>query len=118
MSALDSHGDRDVHRRGARAARPLTGRLDHVRDRLTQDGVLVVEMARDADADPKTRWLAAELTHAAGDIARMVTRFRELHDEMRAKGCSPHALAAPVELVLKRPAPPFMPIEASIAREP
>ena len=102
--------DRDHHRRGARAQRPLVGRLDHMRDRLTQDGVLVVEMARDADADPKTRWLAAELAHIGADMAVMIARFRELHAEMGARGCSPHALGAPIPLVLKSRPEPFMPL--------
>lgn len=109
--------DRDLHRRGARAARPLTGRLDYIRERLTQDGVLVAEAARDADADPRTRWVHAELVHLAGDIADLVTRARELRAELMAKGCSPHALGAPLPLVLKRPPPPLMPIEASIASD-
>lgn len=107
--------DRDQHRRGARAARPLTGRLDYLRERLTQDGVLAFEAARDADGDPKTRWAHAELSHICGDIAVLQQRVRELRSEMMAKGCSPHALAAPIPLVLKRPDPPLMPIEARLA---
>lgn len=110
-------GDRDLHRRGARAARPLTGRLDYIRDQLTNVGVLVVEAARDADADPRTRWVHAELAHIAADVAMLVARARELRAELLTKGGSPHALGAPIPLDLKRPSAPFMPIEATVADE-
>lgn len=107
----------DSHRRGARASRPLTGKLDYLRERLTQCGVLAFEAARDADADLRTRWAHAELGHVVADIAALVERARELRAEIIAKGGGPHALAAPIPLVLRRPDPPFMPIEATLALE-
>lgn len=110
--------DRDLHRRGARASRPLTGKLDYLRERLTQDGVLAFEAARDADADPKTRWVHAELAHLTADIASLISRTRELRAQLMEQGCSPHALGAPIPLDLSRPPPPLMPVEATLADEP
>lgn len=107
--------DRDVHRRGARARRPLTGRLDFIRDRLTEIGVLIIEAARDADAEAHSRWVHAELVHLGVDVAELIARVRELRAEMMTKGLSPHALGAPIPLVLKRPPPPLMPIDTTIA---
>lgn len=111
--------DRDQHRRGARAARPLTGRLDYIRALLENVQTLIDEAARDADAAAHSRWVHAELGHLRGDVAGAIDRARELRAEMLTKGLSAHALAAPIPtLVLKRPPPPLMPIEASLADEP
>lgn len=109
--------DRDQHRRGARAARPLTGRLDHIRALLENVDTLLDEAARDADAAAHSRWVHAELGHLRGTVADAIAQARELRGDMLAKGLSAHALSAPIPLVLKRPAPPLMPIEATIARD-
>lgn len=110
--------DRDFHRRGARAARPLTGRLDYVRALLENVQTHIDDMARTADAESHSRWVHAELRHLQGDVDAALNRARELRADMLARGLSAHALASPVPtLVLKRPAPPLMPIEATIASD-
>lgn len=90
----------ESHRQGARGARPLTGRLDYIRDQLTRIGVLIIEAARDADAQPHSRWVSAELVNLGTDVAELVSRSRELRAEMMEKGLSPYALGLPVPLVL------------------
>jgi hypothetical protein len=107
--------DRDQHRRGARAARPLTGRLDYIRALLENVQTHIDEAARDADATAHSRWVFAELGHLRGTVTEAVERARELRADMLAKGLSPHALGAPIPLVLKSQPPPLMPIEASLA---
>ena len=99
--------------------RCITGQVDHVRDRLASVGVLIVEAARNADARPESRWVAVELAERAARVAEEIAELRHLHERMVAGGLSPAALAAPpLPLVLKRPAPPLMPIEASVDVEP
>lgn len=109
--------DRDVHRRGARARRPLTGKLDYIRALLENVQTEIAEASRDADSQAHSRWVHAELGHLCADVTRATERARELHGDMMQKGLSPHALAAPLPLVLKRPDPPFMAIEASLASD-
>lgn len=87
----------DSFRTGARAARPLPGRLDYIRDQLSRVAVLVIEAARDADAAPGTRWAASELATMGADVAELVSRCREL----RAEVMGPNALGAPVPLELR-----------------
>lgn len=100
---MSGHNDRgDSFRRGARAARPLPGRLDYIRDRLTEVGVLIVEAARDADTQQRSRWAHSELVHLGGDVAELIARCRELRAEMMDKGLSAHALGAPIPLVLSK----------------
>jgi hypothetical protein len=86
---------------------------------LTEVGVRVVDAARDADTRHETRWVHAELVQRAARIAEEIAEFGALHERMLASGLSPHALAAPaIPLVLKSDAPPFMPIDATLAGEP
>jgi hypothetical protein len=100
---MTRHNDRgDAFRRGARAARPLPGRLDYIRDRLTEIGVLIIEAARDADTQQRSRWAHSELVHLGADVAELIARCRELRAEMMDKGMSAHALGAPVPLILTK----------------
>ncbi len=107
--------DRDVHRRGARAARPLTGRLDYIRALLENVQTAIDEAARDADAQAHSRWVYAELGHLRGDVGEAVERARGLRADMLAKGLSAHALSAPIPLILKTPGTPLMPIDTTLA---
>lgn len=87
--------------------RSLPGQLDYIRDQLSKVAVLVIEAAREADAQPHSRWVTSELAHLGADVAELVAKARELRAEMLSKGLGSHALAvlgAPVPLVLKRDA--------------
>ena len=107
--------DRDEHRRGARAARPLTGRMDYARALLENVMTIIDEARRDADADPRSRWAFAELGHLRATIEAGAEHARTIRATMLERGLSPHALAAPViPLVLARPAPPFLPVDATL----
>lgn len=98
--------------------RCITGQVDHVRDRLASVGVLIVEAARNADARPESRWVAAELAQRATRIAEEIAELRHLHERMVAGGLSPLALAAPaIPLILRRPDAPLMPIDTTLAGE-
>lgn len=114
---IEVSGDRDEHRRGARAARPLTGRLDYIRALLENVQTIITEAKRDADASAQSRWADAELGHLAGHVSDAIDKARELRADMLVKGLSPHALAAPIPLVLKSRPEPLMPIDTTLADE-
>ena len=106
---------RDKHRVGARAARPLTGRMDYTRALLENVLTIIDEARRDADADARSRWAFAELGHLRATIEAAAEHARTIRATMLERGLSPHALAAPaLPLVLKRPAPPFLPVDATV----
>lgn len=65
--------------------------------------MLIVEAARDADTQQRSRWAHSELVHLGADVAELIARCRELRAEMMDKGLSAHALGAPIPLVLSKP---------------
>lgn len=85
--------------------RSLPGQADYIRDRLTAVTVLIVEAAREADAQPHSRWVASDLVNLGHQVAELAQKTRELHAEMCSKGLGPlaAALGAPVPLILRRP---------------
>lgn len=85
--------------------RSLPGQLDYIRDQLTRVSVLIIEAAREADAQPLTRWVAGDLANLGADVAELVHKARELRAEMMAKGGARLALGAPVPLILSSDAP-------------